>query len=415
MKKMNKAARFIAMALVLSMVLAACQTVSASTPTQTTVATETVQTATVQTVTVMPTTLVLPSATAIAMSTATPAPIEVQYGPTNFPGNVDPLTGLVVSDPAILNRRPVMIKVSNFPREGRPHAGLSKADIVFDYSTGGGWNRYLALFYGQDSDQVGPMRSGRYIDQWLVSMYQGVLGMMFAYAPEKAEIDSRLGQSREISGTTNTCPAICDKGYGISEINWFANTAEMSKYYAKFADASNTKPVLDGMSFASVAPAGGTVGTELTMHFGGNNEGLWKYDAALKKYLRWIDNQVNDTTYNMIPQVDRNTSRQLAFSNVIVVFAKYTTLNSKDSIHKVALAGASGKALVFRDGKVYEGKWQGSTGSAPLQFFNAAGNLMELQPGNTWISITGDISTIAQDQPGIYKITFRKAAYQAGN
>lgn len=406
MKKFNVAALFAAMALVLSMVLTACQTVSASTPTQATgTATAT------QTATVMATTPPLPSATAITMPTVTTAQAEVQYGPTNFPANVDPLTGLVVSDPAILNRRPVMIKVSNFPREGRPHAGLSKADIVFDYSTGGGENRYLALFYGQDSDQVGPIRSGRYIDQWLGSMYQGVLGMMYAYAPEYTEIVGRLGQSRVINGTTNTCPAICDKGYGISEINWFANTAEMSKYYAKFADASNSKPVLDGMVFNSVPPSGGTAGTEMTMHFGGNNEGLWKYDAAQKKYLRWIDNQVNGTTYNMIPQVDRNTSQQLAFSNVIVVFAKYTTLNSKDSLHKVALAGTSGKAMIFRDGQFYDGKWQGTSGTAPLQFFDATGNPLELQPGNTWISITGDISTIVQDKPGIYTVTFRKAAY----
>ena len=51
-----------------------------------------------------------------------------------------------MDDPSLLERRPVMVKVSNFPRLGRPHAGLSFADIVFDYFIGYGTNRFLACF-----------------------------------------------------------------------------------------------------------------------------------------------------------------------------------------------------------------------------------------------------------------------------
>jgi hypothetical protein len=397
--------------LIAALILAACQTVSAAPIVQATMSATTSPSA-IPTAAVQPTATVLASATITSVPTVMATQAEVQYGPTNFPKNVDPLTGLTVADPAILNRRPVMVKVSNFPREGRPHAGLSKADIVFDYSTGGGWNRYLALYYGQDSEQVGPIRSGRYVDQWLASMYQGVLGMMFAYEPEYNEIIGRIGEPRVINGTVSTCPAICDKKIGISEINWFANTAELTKYYAKSAGATNSKPNLDGMVFNTTPPLGGKAATELTVHFGGNNEGLWKYDSTQKRYLRWIDNQVNATTYSTIPQVDRNTNEQLAFSNVILVFASYTTLNKKDSMHKVALVGEKGKALIFRDGQVYEGIWKGVSGYSPLQFFDANNSPLELQPGNTWISIMGDLSNITQDQPGIYKVVFQKAAYQ---
>ena len=42
------------------------------------------------------------------------------YGPTDFPDNIDPLTGLSVADPALLDRRPIIIKVSNLPRNNRP-------------------------------------------------------------------------------------------------------------------------------------------------------------------------------------------------------------------------------------------------------------------------------------------------------
>lgn len=404
MKKFKILALAVIFILISSTMLTACQTALSTEQIQ-----GTMSAAVNQTMTAMPTATTVPTATAIPTPTATPTPVPVQYGPTNFPDNVNPLTGLTVADPSILVRRPVMVKVSNFPREGRPHAGLSQADIVFDYSTGEGANRFLALYYGQDSDQVGPIRSGRYIDQWLVSMYQGVLGMMYAWAPEYAEIVGRLTDQRVINGTSNTCPAICNKDLGISEISWFANTAELTKYYEKSAGAQ-TKPVLDGMLFNTVPPAGGAAGSEVNMHFGKSNESLWKYDDTQKKYLGWIDYKVNDSdsTFTMIPWVDRNNNQQLAFSNVIIVFATYTTLNGDDTMHQVSLIGASGRALIFRDGQVYDGLWKGVNTTGPMQFFGPDHKPIELQPGNSFIAITGTNSVISQDTPGSLKISFGK-------
>ncbi len=404
MVKFKSMALSVVFVLISSTILTACQTALSTEQIQ-----GTMNAAVNETMAAMPTATLVPTATAIPTPTSTPTPVPVQYGPSNFPDNVDPLTGLTVADPSILVRRPVMVKASNFPREGRPQAGLSKADIVFDYSTGEGANRFLALYYGQNSDQVGPIRSGRYIDEWLVSMYQGVLGMMYAWAPEYAEIVGRLSDQRVINGTTNTCPAICNKNLGISEISWFANTAEMTKYYEKSAGAE-TKPVLDGMLFNTIPPVGGADGSEVNMHFGKSNESFWQYDTTLKKYLGSIDYKVNDSdeTFTMIPWVDRNTNEQLAFSNVIIVFASYTTLNGDDTLHQVSLVGASGRALIYRDGQVYDGIWKGINTTGPLQFFDASHKPMELQPGNSFIAITGTNSVVTQDSPGSFKVSFYK-------
>src|SRR5262245_11137729 len=45
-------------------------------------------------------------------------------GPDNFPDNVNPLTG-EVTDPALLNHRPLAIKVVNEPSCARPQFGLN--------------------------------------------------------------------------------------------------------------------------------------------------------------------------------------------------------------------------------------------------------------------------------------------------
>ena len=81
------------------------------------------------------------------------------HGPTNFPANVDPLTGLVVSNPGLLDRRPIAIKVNIVPRSSnRPPWGLSYADIVYDYYHNDGYSRFHAIFYGSDAKLVGPIR-----------------------------------------------------------------------------------------------------------------------------------------------------------------------------------------------------------------------------------------------------------------
>src|SRR3989304_3130789 len=96
-----------------------------------------------------------PTATEVPTVTATPTPAPL--GPAFAPG-IDPLTGLAVDDPALLERRPMGIKVSNFPRSLRPHTGLSLADLVFEYYTEEGMTRFLAFYLGHDAPKVGPKR-----------------------------------------------------------------------------------------------------------------------------------------------------------------------------------------------------------------------------------------------------------------
>jgi hypothetical protein len=124
--------------------------------------------------------------------------------------------------------------------------------------------------------------------------------------------------------------------------------------------------------------------------------------------MRWIENMLNVDTYNMIPLVDRNTGDQLAFSNVIIMFATYETLNNKDTIHEINLEGAEGKMMLFRDGQMYEGFWKAVKPDLPFQFFDANGEIIDLQPGNTWISITGTYSSVKQPSPGAWTVSFAK-------
>jgi len=342
-----------------------------------------------------------PTSTATEMeSTAEPTPTIMPVGPSNFPENVNPLTGMYVSDPAILDRRPVLVKVANYPANGRPHAGLSFADMVFEYYIGAGANRFVGLFYGQDTDEIGPVRSGRLVDPQIVSLYDGVLGMESAYVTVFDHITEILG-NRVISGRS-TCPAICDDGRNIV-ISVFANSAQMTTYAAQHG-VSQGRYTLDGMAFDPQAPAGGSDGSQATVLFGSLNRGEWRFDEESGAYLRWIED-LTGTALEMIPLVDRETDEQLAFSNVVVLYANHTEL--APTLHEIDLWNAAGqKAVYFRDGQAFEGTWSTPSKNQPIQFLDQNGSTYKLKPGNTWVVIMGT-NTLQTKDSGSWTFDFR--------
>jgi hypothetical protein len=344
-----------------------------------------------------------PTPKATATPTSTPTPVVQASGPTNFPANYDPLTGLPVSDPTILNRRPVMIKVANFPATGRPHAGLSFADIVFEYFIGEGTNRFLALYYGQNATQVGPIRSGRLIDAQLVPMYQGILGYESAYVTVLNAIVKALGK-RAIIGGPATCPGICDNGQH-TVISVFSDTAALSEYATKIG-VDNSKPNLDGMSFDPVPPAGGQPATDITVVYNIQDIGEWRYDAASHTYLRWIESVDTKGNVTMVPLTDRLTNKQLSFNNVVVLFAFYNEL--APTLHEVTMAGntTGQRAILFRDGQAYDGTWKSAGPDKPIQFFTKDGKDLAFKPGNSWINIEGINTSVQTPSTGTWNFHF---------
>ncbi len=318
---------------------------------------------------------------------------------------IDSLTGLPVADPKLLERKPVFVKVSNYPQYGRPQAGLSFADIVFEYYIGNGMNRFMGVFYGQDSTAIGPVRSGRFVDAQLVPMYGGVLAYGSADEDTDAEITSTLG-NYAISNLDAPAPAF--EGTDThSVVGVFANSAAISKFVSD-QGWENKASDLPGMVFSYDTPSHGKYADQLNVLFNSIDRGEWHYDANSGKYLRWIEyfEDENDKTYDMIPLVDRVTGKQLAFSNVIIIFAKYT--EEAPSRHLIDIIGNNkGKpAYFFRDGQVFSGTWRAKIDNDPIQFYNDQGEPMSLKPGNTWIVITGLNSSYQEIQPKVWELFF---------
>lgn len=349
------------------------------------------------------TTNLLPTSDLSALLTPSPAP-EIE-GLFNFPDNVNPLTGSVVEDPSRLERRPLMVKVSNFPRSGRPHAGLSYADMVFEYYIGFGMNRYMGIYLSQDCSQVGPVRSGRLVDAQLGEMYQGLL----FYADADPQVDkvilAELGP-RALAEKIIPSPPKYRLGKVLDETTLFVNTAELTDYVNAKNEVSNTRRDLRGMIFSNMIHPVNKPATNIGVQFWTTTRGEWHYDEKSEKYLRWSENVIGDNKIEMIPLVDRLNDQQLAFSNIIILYATY--IEFAPTLHDIRIYDNTQgkKAIFFRDGVMIEGTWKTISNGRPIQFFNSWGLPMHLKPGTTWIVLTGDSSKFTETSPGTWELRF---------
>jgi hypothetical protein len=94
-----------------------------------------------------------------ALPTPTPPPVIPTITPTTASAptaeptqqleTINPLTGLPVADPSLLQLPALLVSISHFPVNARPQAGLSFAPYVFEIYITEGATRFLTTFYGE--------------------------------------------------------------------------------------------------------------------------------------------------------------------------------------------------------------------------------------------------------------------------
>ncbi|MCJ7824525.1 MAG: DUF3048 domain-containing protein [Anaerolineales bacterium] len=351
--------------------------------------------------------IIPPSAASTALIDQLPKGAAPEAGATEPGGQgegaqnaINPLTGEVVDDALLLQRRPMLIKVSNFPRNNRPQWGLSRADIVFEHYAEGGLTRFSALFYGQDAEIVGPIRSARFIDIALVNMYAAV----FTYGSADFRVRERIAESAFADRTVTEYPARCPPMCRFDPVNYnhlITSTIDVQTYILS-RGVDNTPPDLSGLVFSSEAPGKDEAGEALEIRYADSNFHRWEYAAERGAYLRSQESGADDE--EVVPLTDALDGEQIGAENVIVVIVAHTFLSGTSGLVEIHLDGA-GRALAFRDGYVYEVDWQRDL-SGGLRFSERDGEPYTLKPGSTWIEFVSTSSAIHGTEAGEWGIRF---------
>ena len=353
-----------------------------------------------------------PSATAIPEPTHS-APITIGPNPENIPDGYNPLTGLPVADPALLELPAVLISITNFPPSARPQAGLSFSPWVYEIYIAEGMTRYLATYYGEfpkivssgdfsataqlaTNAQVGPVRSGRLPYVYIRDFFQD---SCLIYASATEQIRARLRGCAMVFGNDAN-----DINSAMLDVTRLQKIAEQNQRTDEQFNYS-------GNQFTERPQTQGAPAEQIDIYYSYLNQGRWQYDTGTGTYLKFDDHA--DGSGNFTPANDRLTGEQLAFSNVVVLVTDHTVLNPY--IIDVRMGpGEKGKATIFRDGQKFEAVWstvageyEQSTGlRRPLRLEDANGNPFSLKPGHTWVHIVTRPSEVQDKGPGQWKLRF---------
>ena len=342
----------------------------------------------------------LPSATAIPSQpnvylTPTPGYPDEGLGPTDFPIDINPLTGLS-TDPIFLDRRPILIKVSNLPRDVRPQSGLSRADIVYEYYTEEGTTRFIAIYYSQDAEQAGSIRSARFFDEHIIRMYRG----FFVFGSGDERVRERLYNSdfadRLIVEWQAECPALCRPDPVTNYL--MADTAAI-RDYIRAQGIPDTRQDLDGMRFQIHPPEGGEPVDQVYAWYSAVIYNRWDYDPPSGRYYRYVDTENAPDNQSEVykPLRDALGDIPIAADNVVVLLMPHTFYSVSPEMVEMEFYG-SGPAYAFRDGQAYELEWARKNEAGVYSLYTTDGKDYPLKPGNTWFEVMGVSTKISQNE-----------------
>ena len=319
--------------------------------------------------------------------------------PTPPPGNIAPFTGLPVDDPARLQQPPLFICVNNDAAGRAAHWGLSLADLVYEYIVDGfTLTRLTAVYQSRDVDRIGPVRSARYPNIWMVQMYGGVLACSggsdamrwllknesgFPYLDADIDDPSNTVYFTSLGSDYRTRMQVSTEGVR----RWITDVqAEIAQKLPNFQFVWNKA----GFPFSPEPPAGAAgEATVIDIPYPGGNDVEWRYDPAAGGYLRFQGGQ---------QEFDPAMNQPIVAANVIVPAAVHELTDIvEDSLGTKGVnikLHEFGDLRVFRDGRVYEGTWRASQDSPP-RWIGAGEAPIPLKPGQSWVQVVQQITDIS--------------------
>ena len=283
----------------------------------------------------------------------------------------------------LMARRPVAVMINNHAA-ARPQSGLNSADIVIEANVESGITRYMAIFWSEAPEKVGPIRSIRqYYLEWL-SEYDPIV------------IHDGCASSDDVR--VNACGNIYL--YGIKDIGTLGawrwddgrryaphneySSVEYAWEYARKVDWNNFPTTLESWKFKNdtdITSRGDGETIEVTFHTRLNNGGLydaiWTYDTTTNSYFRKVGGQAD---------MDQETSTQVSARNVVIQEIQMINTGD-DKAHIILTTIDEGDAIFLIDGNIEYGTWKKTSRTDRTTYYDSKGEEIEFNRGRIWISV----------------------------
>jgi hypothetical protein len=291
------------------------------------------------------------------------------------PGTVKwPLTGLPAPSAEAITTRVVSVKIENSPA-ARPQTGLDKADVVYEVIAEGGITRFHALFQSQVPPVVGPVRSCRPPDLYLIQQYRSILAHVGGPRAVRDILASDRTKYNDMDQFFNPASYWRSKNRAAPH-NMYLDITKLRGFATEKRGYPATETV-NGFEFAPPSETATPVVKLVTVPMSGMDTVTWRYDTVSRTYARSINGKAHK---------DAVSGKQLTTRNLVVIWAKITPYpGDTHNVVEIKLAG-TGKASAFIAGQRVDGTWTAGT-NAPPSFKATNGSTIKLAPGNTWIQV----------------------------
>ncbi len=288
-------------------------------------------------------------------------------------GIPSPLSGIYAPEEKV-NRRPVAIMFDNHPR-ARWQAGLSQAEIVYEFMVEAPYTRYMGIFLINEPESIGPIRSSRPYFVTALLEYDPVY-VRVGGSPEAKRYIANL-KIADIDGLSTSNKVLWKN----REVNKKAphNTytsmeairkTQVERGYRLFGEYEGFKfneedRDIDGYS-----------AKEIIIRYFKDNTTTYSYDPKEKVYYRKKDGQVH---------IDELDNSNIIAKNIIIQEAKTRIIDNEGRL-AIELVG-EGKGKYITNGRAMDIKWIKKSRNSKTYYYDENGKEILLNPGVTWIQV----------------------------
>lgn len=282
---------------------------------------------------------------------------------------ISPFTGLPVKDK--VREKVVAVIIENAP-QARPQAGLMAADIVYEFLVEGGITRFLALYWNNMPEKIGPVRSARpymvetALDYNALLLHAGASPQGFAMLSDSGIKHLDQIFQGKYYWRSNERKAPHNLYTGDDRITPYLNKLTGQDYKQRFS--------FNQISFLQ---ADDNRANNIIINYWGGNRIKYIYNESENLYYRYIN---KDFDY---PHLAEN-GKQLNTRNLIVQFINTRVIDDEGRL-EMKLEG-EGDILFFKDGVITKGIWKKGSNSWTI-FHDKTGKEIKLNPGQTWIEV----------------------------
>jgi hypothetical protein len=285
-----------------------------------------------------------------------------------------PLTGEGVdADSPLLDQAAIVVKISNNRSVQDNWQGIDQADVVIEERIEANATRFAAVFHSVLPESVGPIRSGRTSDLDLLAN----LGTpILVYSGANPSV---TGQLRALQDD-GLVALVVDRGTNVDLVrdnafsrpdNLFSNLVEIEEKYRDGAGVAT--PLFEYRQADLGERSIGTLGEGVTVQGADSVSFVWD---ETRGYVRVQNGEVHSTL----------DGEAFVFDNIVVLEVRYTPSTFAPGSVDAETVG-TGPLNLLIGGKRYEGTWSRASRTEAYQFFDAAGDPLRLDPGQTWMTL----------------------------